>query len=171
MKIAIYPGSFDPVTNGHLDIIKRSAAIFDKLIVAASINSSKKPLFTVEERMDLIRRVTADIPNVEVATFTGLLADYAAERGASVIVKGLRAITDFEYEFQMALLNKSLNAETETLFMATSQNYSFLSSSIVKEIGTLGGNLEGLVPNEIKDLVFPLNLALVPFLPDYQLLM
>lgn len=151
MKIAIYPGSFDPVTNGHLDIIKRSAAIFDKLIVAASINSSKKPLFTVEERMDLIRRVTADIPNVEVATFTGLLADYAAERGASVIVKGLRAITDFEYEFQMALLNKSLNAETETLFMATSQNYSFLSSSIVKEIGTLGGNLEGLVPNEIME--------------------
>lgn len=149
MKIAIYPGSFDPITNGHLDIIRRSAAIFDKLIVAASINSSKKPLFTVEERMDLIRRVTADIPNVEVATFTGLLADYAAERGASVIVKGLRAITDFEYEFQMALLNKSLNAKTETLFMATSQNYSFLSSSIVKEIGTLGGNLEGLVPNEI----------------------
>ena len=149
MKTAIYPGSFDQVTNGHLDIIKRSSAIFDKLYVAVSINRSKTPLFTVEERIELIRRVTKSIPNVEVVTFNGLLADFAREKGANVIVKGLRAVTDFEYEFQMALMNKKLNPETETLFMTTSQNYSFLSSSIVKEIGALDGDLTGLVPEEI----------------------
>lgn len=151
MKTAIYPGSFDPVTNGHLDIIHRSAEIFDHLIVAVSINRSKKPLFTVEERIHLIEKVTKDIKNIEIVTFDGLLADYAKKRDAKVIIKGLRAVSDFEYEFQMALLNKSLNPDTETLFMATSQNYSFLSSSIVKEIGALGGDLNGLVPELIID--------------------
>lgn len=149
MKTAIYPGSFDPITNGHLDIIRRSAAIFDHLIVAVSVNHSKKPLFTIDERIDLIKKVTEDIKNIEIVTFEGLLADYAKLREAKVIIKGLRAVTDFEYEFQMALLNKSLNQDTETLFMATSQNYSFLSSSIVKEIGALGGDLTGLVPEKI----------------------
>lgn len=151
MKTAIYPGSFDPVTNGHLDIIHRSAEIFDHLIVAVSINHSKKPLFSVEERIHLIEKVTKDINNIEIVTFDGLLADYAKKRDAKVIIKGLRAVSDFEYEFQMALLNKSLNPDTETLFMATSQNYSFLSSSIVKEIGALGGDLNGLVPEPIID--------------------
>lgn len=151
MKTAIYPGSFDPVTNGHLDIIHRSAEIFDHLIVAVSVNRSKRPLFTVEERIHLIEKVTKDIKNIEIVTFDGLLADYAKKRDAKVIIKGLRAVSDFEYEFQMALLNKSLNPNTETLFMATSQNYSFLSSSIVKEIGALGGDLNGLVPEPIID--------------------
>ncbi len=149
MKTAIYPGSFDPITNGHLDIIRRSAAIFEHLIVAVSVNHSKKPLFTIDERINLIKKVTEDIKNIEIVTFDGLLADYAKLREAKVIIKGLRAVTDFEYEFQMALLNKSLNQDTETLFMATSQNYSFLSSSIVKEIGALGGDLTGLVPDRI----------------------
>lgn len=149
MKTAIYPGSFDPITNGHLDIIRRSAAIFDHLVVAVSVNHSKKPLFTIEERIKLIEKVTEDIKNIEIVTFDGLLADYAKLRDAKVIIKGLRAVSDFEYEFQMALLNKSLNQDTETLFMATSQNYSFLSSSIVKEIGALGGDLTGLVPEKI----------------------
>lgn len=149
MKIAIYPGSFDPITNGHFDIIKRSADIFEKLYVAVSVNRSKKPLFSVEERIELIKEVTVDIPNVEVVTFDGLLADFANQKSAKVIIKGLRAVSDFDYEFQMALMNKRLNPDTETLFMATSQNYSFLSSSMVKEIGALGGNLEGLVPDAI----------------------
>ncbi len=149
MKTAIYPGSFDPITNGHLDIIRRSSAIFDHLVVAVSVNHSKKPLFTIEERIKLIEKVTEDIKNIEIVTFDGLLADYAKLRDAKVIIKGLRAVSDFEYEFQMALLNKSLNQDTETLFMATSQNYSFLSSSIVKEIGALGGDLTGLVPEKI----------------------
>ena len=153
MRIAIYPGSFDPVTNGHLDIIRRSAKIFGKVIVTVSLNSNKKPVFSIEERIELLKSVTKDISNVEIDTFTGLLVDYAKSRGACVIVKGLRAISDFEYEFQMALINKKLIGDVETMFMMTSQEYSYLSSSIVKEVGHLGGDLSGLVPEVIMDKI------------------
>ena len=149
MKTAIYPGSFDPVTNGHLDIIERTAKIFDKVIVAILVNSSKTPTFSTEEKIDMIKRVTAHIPNVEVEFFDGLLVNYVKNKGAQVVVKGLRAISDFEYEFQMALLNKSIEPEIETLFMMTNNKYSYLSSSIVKELGRLGADLSDLVPEEI----------------------
>lgn len=153
MNIAIYPGSFDPVTNGHLDIIERTAAIFDKVIVAILINSNKKPTFTIEERMDMLKAATSHIKNVQIEFFDGLLVDFVKEKGARVIVKGLRAISDFEYEFQMAMLNKSVEPEIETLFMMTSNKYSYLSSSIVKELGRLGASLDDLVPDKIMDNV------------------
>lgn len=146
MTIAICPGSFDPVTNGHLDIIERTAAIFDKVIVAVLENPSKKPLFTAAERRRLLQAVLTHLPNVEVEYFQGLLVDYAKKKGARVIVKGLRAISDFESEFQMALTNKRLSPEIETMFMMTANEYSFLSSSMVKELVLFGGNPEGLVP-------------------------
>lgn len=152
MKIAVCPGSFDPITNGHIDIITRAAKIFDKVIVAVSVNSSKVPLFSIEERIEIVKQVVK-LENVEVTTFTGLLADFAKEQGASVIVKGLRAVSDFEYEFQMALINKKLYPEIETLFMMTSGRYSYLSSSIVKEVGKHGGDLTGLVPETIIDVI------------------
>lgn len=153
MNIAIYPGSFDPVTNGHLDIIERTAAIFDKVIVAILINSNKKPTFTIEERMDMLKAATSHIKNVQIEFFDGLLVDFVKAKGARVIVKGLRAISDFEYEFQMAMLNKSVEPEIETLFMMTSNKYSYLSSSIVKELGRLGASLDDLVPEKIMDNV------------------
>lgn len=149
MRIAVYPGSFDPVTNGHLDIIERSSRIFDKVIVSILTNSSKVPMFTVEERMELLRKVTGNISNVEVDSFSGLLVNYMDQKQATVIIKGLRAVSDFEYEFQMALVNNKLNSQVETLFMTTSSSYSYLSSSIVKEVGKLGGRLDDLVPDEI----------------------
>ncbi len=151
MKIAVIPGSFDPVTNGHLDIIRRTSSLFDKVYVGILKNNSKKPLFTVEERIDLIKRVTADIPNIEVEGFEGLLVDYAKSRGARFIVKGLRAVSDFEYEFQMALTNKTVNSEIETFFIATSCAYSYLSSSIVKEVAGYGGDISEFVPKEIEN--------------------
>lgn len=151
MSIAIYPGSFDPVTNGHLDIIERTAKIFDKVIVAILVNSSKTPTFTTEEKIDMLKRATSHIPNVEIEYFDGLLVNYVKSKGAHVIVKGLRAISDFEYEFQMAMLNKSVSPDIETLFMMTSNKYSYLSSSIVKELGRLGASVEDLVPDVIMD--------------------
>ena len=151
MKIAIYPGSFDPVTNGHIDIIERTAEIFDKVIVAILVNSSKTPTFTTEEKVDMLKKATSHIKNVEIEFFDGLLMGYARKKGASVIVKGLRAISDFEYEFQMAMVNKSIEPEIETLFMMTSNKYSYLSSSIVKELGKLGAPLTDLVPDVIMD--------------------
>ena len=149
MAKAIVPGSFDPVTNGHLDIIERSAALFERVTVAIAINSAKTPLFTVEERIEMIREETRSFPNVEVDSFTGLLVDYAVSRQASVIVKGLRAVMDFEYELQMALMNRRQRPEVETVFMMTGTEYSYLSSSIVKEIARLGGSIEGLVPENV----------------------
>lgn len=145
-KIAVYPGSFDPITCGHLDVIRRSAKIFDKVYVSILENSQKTPLFSIKERMELIRRSTKDIKNIEITSFSGLLVSYMHQLGATVIVKGLRAVSDFEYEFQMALTNSKLNADIETLFMMTSSQYSYLSSSIVKEVATLGGSIQDLVP-------------------------
>lgn len=154
MKIAIYPGSFDPITKGHADIVKRAAAVFDKVIVAVSINSQKVPLFSIEERIELAKKVFVDYGNVEVATFSGLLAEFAKSVGAKTIIKGLRAVSDFEYEFQMAHMNKKLNPDVETMFMMSNQKYSYLSSSIVKEVGKLGGDLTDLVPEQIIDEIY-----------------
>ena len=149
MKIAIYPGSFDPITSGHLNIIQRAARIFDKVIVCVMVNSGKSPMFTREERVDLIRRVTADIPNVEVDSSTELLADYARRKGSCVIVKGLRASSDFENEFQMAMINHKINAELDTMFLTAESQYMYLSSSTVKELGTYGVDLSDFLPIEI----------------------
>lgn len=151
MRHAIYPGSFDPPTNGHLDIIRRSARIFDKLYVAVLENRSKKHNFSAEERVDLLRRITTDLPKVEIITFSDvLLADYMKQTGIEVIIKGLRAVSDFEYEFQMALTNRKLNPDAETIFMPTNIENLYLSSSIVREVAAYGGNLDGLVPEHIK---------------------
>ncbi len=148
MKSVVYPGSFDPCTNGHLDIITRCSKLFDKVIVAVLINKDKNaPMFSIEERVALIRTATADLPNVEVASFSGLLVDFMRQAGSSTIVKGLRAVSDFEYEFQMALTNKELDEDVETLLIPTSKEYMFLSSSLVREIAHYGGSLQGLVPD------------------------
>ncbi len=153
-KIAVYPGSFDPVTNGHLDIIKRASRIFDKVIVAVLTNAAKNPAFTFDERVAMLKAATHGIENVEVKSFNGLLVDFVKQENASVIVKGLRAVSDFEYEFQMALLNEKLAPEIETMFLATSDRYCFLSSSIVKEIARHGGSLEDFVPAELIDPIY-----------------
>lgn len=157
MKIAVYPGSFDPVTKGHLDIIRRASKTFDKVYVAILTNSSKTPTFTLEKRLDWLKRCTSDIENVEIDSFSGLLVNYMSEKQANIIIKGLRAVSDFEYEFQMALMNRKLNPEVETLFMMTNGKYSYLSSSIVKEIARHKASLDGLVPefmiDEISELI------------------
>ncbi|MGG7143767.1 pantetheine-phosphate adenylyltransferase [Clostridium nigeriense] len=149
MNIAIYPGSFDPITNGHLDIITRGAKIYDKVIVAILVNVDKKCLFTIEERVELIKRVTRNLDNVEVLSFDGLLVDFAKMHNSKVILKGLRTMSDFEYEFQMALMNSKLDSEIETVFMMTSSAYSYVSSSSVKQVAKFGGNISGLVPDEL----------------------
>ena len=149
MRIAVYPGSFDPITNGHLDIIERASRVYDKLVVGVLSNASKTPLFSAEKRVEMIRLVTKHLDNVEVDTFTGLLVDFAASKNATVIVKGLRTVADFEYEFQMALMNNQLDCEIETLFMTTAAANSFLSSSSVKQVAKFGGKINGLVPDEI----------------------
>ena len=153
-NIAIYPGSFDPCTKGHLDIVERSAKIFDKLIVAVLTNSSKNSTFTVHERLDFLKMSTSHIKNVEICCFDGLLANFADQRNAKVIIRGLRAVSDFEYEFQMSLTNRELNPKVETLFMTTAAENMYLSSSIVKEVAKLGGSIEDMVPETIKDLIY-----------------
>jgi pantetheine-phosphate adenylyltransferase len=153
LKICVYPGSFDPVTNGHLDIIERASRLCDKLIVAVGNNINKNTLFSTSERIDLLKIVLMNRPDIEVKSFSGLLIDFVKNQGASIIVKGLRAVSDFEYELQMALLNKNLDPDIETLFMMSNINYSYLSSSAVKELARNGGNIEGLVPDCIKDIV------------------
>ena len=149
MKVAIYPGSFDPVTSGHLNIIRRAAHIFDKLIVCVMDNSGKHPMFTRDERVELIRRVTADLPNVEVDSSTELLADYARRKGSCVIVKGLRAGSDFENEFQMALINHKINPNLDTMFLTAEHQYMYLSSSTVKELGSYDVDLSDFLPSQI----------------------
>jgi pantetheine-phosphate adenylyltransferase len=152
--IAVYPGSFDPVTCGHLDIIERSCKLFDTVYVAVLQNSSKSPLFSVEERKELLQRVTSHLDNVIIADFNGLLVDFAKGVGAKIIVKGLRAVSDFEYEFQMALINHKLESEIETMFLMTSAQNQYLSSSIVKDVAKYGSNLSGLVPESIMQDIY-----------------
>ena len=151
MRIGICPGSFDPVTKGHIDILERSSQVFDKVIAVVMINPTKSPTFTTEERVEFLRKVTSHIPNVEVDSYLGLVADYAKLKGSKTLIKGLRAVTDFEYEFQQALTNKKLNPELETLFMMTDQQYMYLSSTIVRQIAGFGGDIDQFVPEEIKD--------------------
>jgi pantetheine-phosphate adenylyltransferase len=145
-RIAVCPGSFDPLTMGHVDIIERAARLFDRVIVAVLINQEKQPLFSLDERVEIIREVFAAKPNVEVDTFEGLLVDYAQQKHASVIIRGLRAVSDFEFEFQMALMNRHLSPEIETAFMMPAEQYTYISSRLIKEVFGLGGHIEGLVP-------------------------
>ena len=145
-RIAIYPGSFDPVTNGHLDIVERGVKLFDKVIVAILLNPGKDPLFTVEERIRMLDASMKKFSNVEIDTFDGLLVDYAEQRGAQGILRGLRALSDFEYEFQLALMNRKLNREVQTVFLMTGMRWIYTSSSIIKEAAQFGGNIRGMVP-------------------------
>jgi pantetheine-phosphate adenylyltransferase len=149
--VAIYPGSFDPITNGHLDLIARGSKLFDRLIVAVLLNRSKHPLFDAEERKEMLREVTGEFPNVEIDSFDGLLVDYAKKRQANAILRGIRAISDYEHELQMALMNRRLRPETETIFLMAGEAYSFLSSRMVKEVISLNGNVSGLVPDTVEE--------------------
>ena len=154
MKVGIYAGSFDPITLGHLDVIERASRIVDRLVIGVLNNTSKTPSFTANERVEFIKRVTKDIPNVEVKTFDGLTVDFAKQEKARILVRGLRAVTDFEYELQIAQLNHKLDPNIDTIFLTTSVEYSYLSSSIVKEIARFGGDISKLVPKEVKQDIY-----------------
>ena len=149
--IGIYPGSFDPITNGHLDLIERGSRLVDRLVVAILRNEEKRTLFTVDERIEMLREVTHNLPNVEVDSFNGLLVDFASQMGATLILRGIRAISDYEYELQMALMNRRLAPHVETVFLLSGEAYSFLSSRLVKEVISLGGNISGLVPPTVEE--------------------
>ena len=158
-KIGMYPGSFDPITNGHLNIIERSLLIFDKLLIAVAINAAKKPLFTVDERVTMIKQVTKNNPNVIVDSFEGLLVDYAVKKKINVLVRGLRAMSDFEYEFQMTFMNRKLDRSVETIFMMTGLRWFYVNSRIIKEVAFAGGSVKGLVPDVVSERLkekFPL---------------
>ena len=149
-KIAVYPGSFDPITNGHLDVIERAAHMFDRVIVAVAHNPEKSPMFSPEERVELARAASRKLKNVDVEEFEGLLVKYARERGATVLVRGLRAVADFEFEFQMALMNRRLDGTVETIFLMPKDEYTFISSRLVKEIAGLGGDVSAFVPSDVQ---------------------
>lgn len=151
MRTAIYPGSFDPLTNGHLDVVQRAAKLFDRVVVAVAQNDGKHPLFTLAERVALVKAAVAHLPNVEADSFDGLLVDYVASRQATAIVRGLRAVSDFEFEFQLALMNRKLDENIETIFMMPKDTYTFLSSRIVKEIARLGGDVSQFVPPNVQE--------------------
>jgi pantetheine-phosphate adenylyltransferase len=150
MRTAIYPGSFDPLTNGHLDVILRATKLFDRVIVAVARSESKQPLFTLEERVEIVARAISHLPNVETDSFAGLLVEYVERRGAQAVIRGLRAVSDFEFEFQLALMNRKLNERIETIFMMPKDTYVFLSSRIVKEIAHLGGDVSSFVPAHVQ---------------------
>ena len=154
MTVAIYPGTFDPITYGHLDIIKRSAEVFDKVIVGVLKNNTKNPLFDIQERVDMIEAVTKEYPNVEAVSFNGLLVDFSAKMGANVIVRGIRAVSDFEYELMMAQTNKQLNPNVETMFFATNAKYSFVSSSTIRELASFGGQISQFVPPYVCEKIY-----------------
>jgi pantetheine-phosphate adenylyltransferase len=150
MRTAVYPGSFDPITNGHLDVIKRAARLFDRVIVAVAINEGKTPLFSMSCRKELTARAVEALPNVEVDTFTGLLVEYVHSKGGEAVIRGLRAVSDFEFEFQLALMNRKLNEKVETIFMMPKESYTFISSRMIKEVARLGGDISAFVPAHVE---------------------
>ena len=150
MRTAVYPGSFDPITNGHLDVLKRAARLFDRVVVAVAINDSKTPLFTMAQRKQLTAKAVEHLPNVEVDTFTGLLVDYVMSKGGEAVIRGLRAVSDFEFEFQLALMNRKLNENVETIFMMPKESYTFISSRMIKEVARLRGDVTSFVPPHVE---------------------